>query len=206
MPNKRLKPFGKTHSQTLKISICDKNPDIAKTLADTFQAIPEVEVIHGDLFKVKADALLSPANSFGDMSGGIDQAIDGLYKGKAQPAVRDAIIRESLGELPVGQALVIEMGTKKFPYLICAPTMRIPGRLPVDSINSYLAMRAALVTIKLSDHPIRSLAMSCLCTGVGGMGYEEAALQLLTAYVNIEQEDWKRITHPIQAPFGRYRT
>lgn len=206
MPLHRLKSFEKPSSQNLKISICDQNLAIAQAIAESFQAIPEVEVIHGNLFKVKADAILSPANSFGDMSGGIDQAIDGLYKGKAQPAVRDAIIRESLGELPVGQALVIEMGTKKFPYLICAPTMRIPGRLPVDSINAYLAMRAALVTIKLSDHPIRSLAMPCLCTGVGGMGYEEAALQLLTAYVNIEREDWKRIVHPLQAPFGRYRT
>ena len=64
--------------------------------------VPGVEVVHGNLLDLGCDAVVSPANSFGDMSGGIDKAIDDFHDGEAQRRVMAAIAEQFLGELPVG--------------------------------------------------------------------------------------------------------
>jgi O-acetyl-ADP-ribose deacetylase (regulator of RNase III) len=109
------------------------------------------------------------------------------------------------GELPVGTATIIAMGTRRFPFLIVSPTMRVPSRVS-GTINAYLSMRAALVA--MLDHNkggivrISSVAVPGLCTGVGGMPADEAALQMRAAYDMVMLGGWKQIIHPIQAPFA----
>jgi O-acetyl-ADP-ribose deacetylase (regulator of RNase III) len=73
------------------------------------------------------------------------------------------------GELLVGQSIVMETGDPVVPYLISAPTMRIPTNFNIDtSVNAYLAMTAIL--IKAKTHPeISSVCIPGLCTGVGRM-------------------------------------
>jgi O-acetyl-ADP-ribose deacetylase (regulator of RNase III) len=189
----------------LKISLCDENPEVAQVLAKHFQDAEGVEVLLGDLFDLDCDALVSPANSFGDMSGGIDRRIDCFYKAAAQRAAMERIAERFHGELPVGMATIIDMDTRRFPYLIVSPTMRVPSRVP-DTINAYLSMRAALASI--FDHNkgrharIRSVAVPGLCTGVGGMPAEDAATQMRAAYDMIVLGGWRRIGHPVQAPFA----
>ncbi|MEM6263023.1 MAG: macro domain-containing protein [Bacteroidota bacterium] len=187
---KRLKAFGlRKTGNILRISIRDKNLEFCTIVANHFRQMTDIEVIHGDLFCSKADAVVSPANSFGDMGGGVDRAIDNFYQGNAQQKARSAIIGHFLGELPVGMAHILEMESKKFPHLILAPTMRVPGKLEQTSINAYLAMRAMLVQVHLfnkrSNDSIQTIAMPGLGIGVGGMAYEQAAFQMLTAYHNI---------------------
>src|SRR5262249_3418507 len=155
----------------------------------------------GDLFDLDCDALVSPANSFGDMSGGIDQQIDRFYAGAAQPATKERIAERFHGELPVGIATIIAMSTRRFPFLIISPTMRIPSSVP-GTINAYLSMRAALVSIldhnKNGSVRISSLAVPGLCTGVGGMSAEEAAQQMRVAYNMVVLGEWRQIVHPVQ--------
>jgi O-acetyl-ADP-ribose deacetylase (regulator of RNase III) len=53
------------------------------------------------------------------------------------------------GELLVGQAMVLETGDRQIPFLISAPTMRIPTNFNIDtSVNAYLAMKAILIKSK----------------------------------------------------------
>src|SRR5262249_50174070 len=159
---KTLKPFGNTASAAgLRLSVGDLVPGTAAALADAFADADAVEVVEGNLLDLDCDGVVSPANSFGDMGGGIDKAIDDLHQGAAQKAAMAAIAEQFLGELPVGAALVVELSAQRFPFVVAAPTMRVPGSV-IGTINAYLAMRAALVAVLRHNarvgRSIRSLA------------------------------------------------
>ncbi len=205
--NKIVKKLGKEVNKSLPIiSICDLNRDLCLELEKQFDDIDQVEIVNGDLFKIKADAIVSPANSFGDMSGGIDKKIDEHFKGKAQSIVMNKIRQEYYGELPVGSVMIIPMSQGKYPYLIVAPTMRIPGRLSENSINVYLAMRGILSQVlrynESNNGGIKRLLIPGLGTGVGGFNYAASAQQMCTAYRNIFGGKWKEIVHPALAPYN----
>jgi O-acetyl-ADP-ribose deacetylase (regulator of RNase III) len=146
------------------------------------------------------------------MGGGIDKAIDDFHGGEAQRRVMASICEQFLGELPVGAALVVELPARRFPFVVAAPTMRIPGSVQ-GSLNAYLSMRAALVAVlrhnAAGGRRIRSLAVPGLGTGVGGMDHDEAAGQMRVAFDNVAGGQWRDVVHPAQAPFafgGRGRT
>jgi O-acetyl-ADP-ribose deacetylase (regulator of RNase III) len=203
-----LKPFGTVPASAVRVSLGDLSQGVAEAMARVFHDVPAVEVVHGNLLDLTADAIVSPANSFGDMSGGIDKAIDDFHRGEAQSRLVAAISERFLGELPVGVAIVLELPSSRFPFLIAAPTMRIPGSI-AGSINAYLAMRAVLVAVTqfnaTATRPILSVAVPGLGTGVGGVHAADAALQMRTAYDAIVGGQWRQVQHPIQAPYAMRR-
>jgi O-acetyl-ADP-ribose deacetylase (regulator of RNase III) len=202
---KTLKPFGQPAANDLRLSLGDMNPGVAGALEGTFTDIAAVEVVEGNLLDLPCDAIVSPANSFGDMSGGIDKAIDDFHHGEAQRRVRAAIAEQFLGELPVGAALVVELPAVRFPFVVAAPTMRVPGSV-AGTINAYLAMRATLVAVLRHNagaaRPIRSLAIPGLGTGVGGIPSQEAAAQMRQAYDNVIGGRCRQVVHPALAPYA----
>ncbi|MEM1134661.1 MAG: macro domain-containing protein [Bacteroidota bacterium] len=206
MRTQTLKPFGENlHKNDFRVTICDNNLELSKILAETFQGIEEVEVVFGNIFHLWADAIVSPANSFGEMSGGLDKAIDDFYKGEAQKRVQVQIREDYLGELPVGKAITLQMNSLQFPNLMVFPTMRIPGTVK-ETINAYLAMRATFVELirmnKKEAGSIKTIVIPSLCTGVGRMPYKESAEQMFTAYKNIMLSGWMDIVHPAMAPYA----
>jgi hypothetical protein len=77
-----LKPFGSARDDApLRLHLCDENPDVARSLAEAFRDVDHAEVLVGDLLRLRCDALVSPANSFGDMGGGLDKRIDDFFRG-----------------------------------------------------------------------------------------------------------------------------
>jgi len=203
---KTWKPFGKgSTDSSLRLSLGDINREVAEAMAAAFHDVAAVEVVEGNLLDAGCEAIVSPANSFGDMGGGIDKAIDDFHQGEAQRAVVAAIAEHFFGELPVGMALVVELSTRHRPFLVVSPTMRVPGRL-VAGINAYLAMRAALVAVQRhnarTDRPIARLAVPGLCTGVGGMPAQDAAEQMRAAYDSVIGEQWRHVVYPGLAPYA----
>lgn len=201
-----IKPFGNDHNRkNLSFVLCGYTESIAHALASEFKYIDQVEVVHGNILDTSCDALVSPANSFGEMSGGLDKTIDDFYKGNAQKQASEVIRQQYMGELPVGIALTLQMKTKSFLYLIVAPTMRIPGRVD-DSINAYLSMRGLLVEIyrfnSTGNSCINSIAIPSLCTGVGRMAESESAEQMRIAFENIIFGKWRDVKHPAMAPYA----
>jgi O-acetyl-ADP-ribose deacetylase (regulator of RNase III) len=206
---KTLKPFGASApAGGLRLSLGDLAPGVAGALADAFADADQAEVVAGNLLDLDREAIVSPANSFGDMGGGIDKAIDDFHRGKAQEAVRAAIAEQFLGELPVGMALVVDLSTRRFPFVVAAPTMRVPGSV-AGTLNAYLAMRAALVAVlrhnAAGGRPIGSLAVPGLCTGVGGLHPAEAAGQMRTAYDSVVGGKWRQVASPVMAPYALRR-
>jgi O-acetyl-ADP-ribose deacetylase (regulator of RNase III) len=151
-----------------------------------------VEVHRGSILDVPCDAIVSPANSFGFMDGGID-AVYRIYFGKdIQARVQQSIAERHHGELVVGAADLVETGDKAIPYMIVAPTMRVPMVL-TDSVNAYLAARAALLLVKHGNfqsgaqrgkpiaEKVQRLAFPGLGTGVGQLGPNTCASQVRAA-------------------------
>src|SRR5262249_29856597 len=120
-----------------KIYLIDRLPLLVDHWKEQFSDCPTVEAIVGDYFQRPADALVSPANSFGIMDGGIDLAIRDQVGLEVERRVQQAIVEKHHGEMPVGCAEIVETGDERWRYLIAAPTMRVPESVAF-TINPYL--------------------------------------------------------------------
>ena len=165
----------------------DTNPKMVAAWKVFFQEEANVIVKEGDLTSVAESAIVSPANSFGFMDGGVDYAISMRLGWDLQTTLQKQISELPEGELLVGKAMVVETGDALIPYLISAPTMRVPMNFNIaTSIHAYLAMKATLIVAKA--HPkIESIAVPGFCTGVGRMDPMIAAQQMYQAFKEIEK-------------------
>jgi O-acetyl-ADP-ribose deacetylase (regulator of RNase III) len=169
-----------------KIYLIDTAPRLVEEWRKAFSVFEEVSVLAGGYFQQPADAIVSPANSFGIMDGGLDLAIRDALGVEVQGKVQDVIINKYHGELPVGAAEIVETRDARWPYLVAAPTMRIPEPVAF-TFNAYLAFRAILIAIKnfnrdAEKRRIDSVVCSGLGTGIGGMSSEKCARQMRLAY------------------------
>jgi len=169
----------------LSLHLRDLNADIVAAWREAFADLGNVEVSQGDILELEADAIVSPANSFGDMDGGIDLAYARHFGYEIEGRLQEQINQHHHGELPVGQALVLATQHKAIPYMVSAPTMRVPSSIP-RTVNVYLAMRAALIAVqahnKKSVRTIESLLVPGLGTGIGEMPPARAARQMRIAF------------------------
>lgn len=164
-----------------RIILGDKNPEMIEAWKSAFAGVEDVTVRGGNLLLAQADALVSPADSFGFMDGGFDWSISELFEWKIQPLVQSVIRDKHGGELLVGLAEIVPTGKDNFRYLICAPTMRTPRNV-ADTLNAFLAMRATMLAVlahnKTSSDQILSVAVPGMCTGIGRMPFERCARQM----------------------------
>lgn len=170
----------------MKLHLCDKNPAVVAAWREAFADTPDVTVSRGDILELEGDAIVSPANSFGWMDGGIDLAYIKRFGSPVEQALRRRIEIMHDGELPVGVATAVDTNDWRIPLLISAPTMRIPTRVP-NTVNAYLAMRAALITFLLRPwSPANKYGDLLLCPGLctltGRMPPMQAAEQMRQAW------------------------
>jgi Macro domain len=121
--------------------------DLSRALVDAwrqeFMGVPGVTLSQGDIFSesdgpvaaeapidIRADAVVSPANSFGFMDGGIDAVYTYQLGSQVQERLRALLAEQYGGELPVGQAVLVPTGRPEIPWCISAPTMRVPAWAP----------------------------------------------------------------------------
>ncbi len=173
-------------TKVMKYNIIYRDELLGNAFKKQFYEAFNVEITKGDITQISIDAVVSPSNSFGFMDGGLDYELSEKFGWDLQKQLQNEIQLLPMGELLVGQALVIPTGDAQIPYLISAPTMRIPMSFNIaTSVNAYLAMKAILVTAR--SHPdIQSVAIPGLCTGVGKMPPKIAARQMYMAYLEVE--------------------
>ena len=177
----------------MKIVLTAIDIPLAEAWAQYCGDLDFVSVHRGSIFGVAADAVVSPANSYGFMDGGIDAAYLDQFGMIVQDRVRRAILARHHGELVVGNADIVETADPKIPYLIAAPTMRVPMVLGAETINPYLATRAVLLLLrhgvfpdgplagKRLAHHLRVIAFPGMGTGVGRVPAKVAARQVRAA-------------------------
>ncbi|NIJ14555.1 O-acetyl-ADP-ribose deacetylase (regulator of RNase III) [Saccharomonospora amisosensis] len=177
-----------------ELVLCAVDEPLARawqTVRDTVSG--SVHVHHGSVLDVAAQAVVSPANSYGWMRGGIDAVYARAFPGIEQQ-VRSTVLAYHGGELPIGEAVVVPTGEVAPEWLISAPTMRQPGeRLPEDSVHPYLAARAVFQLwregrfehgVQISE-AVQTIAMPGLGTGVGGIPPMTCARQVAAAWTEV---------------------
>lgn len=176
---------------SVNIVLCDKDEKMCHAWEDAVKQhdLPLIETRHGNILRAGTDAIVSPANSFGCMDGGLDLLIASRWPG-IERQVKQAIGTRMFGELLVGQAILIPTGTNDIRFLAVAPTMRAPMKLPEGSLAPYLSTRAAILLVehvgwqnsgRLVSADVKSLAIPGMGAGVGGMPKELVARQMVAA-------------------------
>jgi len=169
----------------MKVTIVDPKQRLVDKINEYFTDVPSVNAVVGDFRNYSADALVSPANSFGIMDGGIDALyVEHLGK-QMQKDLQNQIIKKFHGELPVGMSITIEINNPQFKWLISSPTMRVPMNIS-NTDHVYLAFRSMLLSA--IKHPkINTIVTPAFGTGVGKMDFEVAATQMKLAWLNATQ-------------------
>ena len=168
-----------------KLILVDPKESLCEAWREAFQSYEEVEVFNGRFEQlVHYDCMVSAANSFGLMDGGVDLAITNYFGGELQTRVQAFIIDNYNGEQPVGTSFIIETKHPDHAYLAHTPTMRVP--MPInDTDNVYQAMKAMLQAVKsfnAEKERIKTVVCPGLGTATGRVPVEEAARQMELAY------------------------
>lgn len=170
----------------MRLHFVDTNQAVVDALAFAFAAHPDVEVCCADLLDVATHCVVSPANSYGFMDGGIDADYCRFFGPSIQNTVHEAILRRPEGFLPVGAALAVITNHARIPYMIVAPTMEVP-----ETVSASHASRALRAVLRLIDkQPYLGDDVFCpgLATLVGGVDPKDAAASMLSAY-----EHWLKV-------------
>lgn len=168
--------------------LCDVNAELCARWREAFAGVDSslsrhVTIRHGDIFNMKADAVVSPANSFGFMDGGIDAAYTKVFGSYLQNDLQAVIQRLPHRELLVGEATTIYMRPPSpFRAMISAPTMRTP-RVIVDYDAVRLATRAALREAK--GRHFENMVMPGMGAFSGKVPADECARQMRKAYDDV---------------------
>lgn len=161
----------------MQLHLRDKNDGMVMAWRAYFRDEPDVEISSGDIFNgTSADAIVSPANSFGFMDGGIDLAYTLQFGWRVQNDLQELLRNEHDGELPVGEAVIVATGNTTIPFCISAPTMRVPMNV-AGTVNAYLAFRAALRAVKAHNATGAQRIERVLSPGLGTMVGEMPQMQ-----------------------------
>ena len=147
--------------------------------------VRNITILQGSLLDVEAQAVVTAANSYGLMGGGVA----GVLRRAAGSQVEDEARQQA--PIPVGTAVLTSGGRTRFDGIIHAPTMPEPAmRIPAENVG--FATRAAL---KLADERgLTSLAIPGMGTGVGRVAPEDAAAMMIDAILDFTPRALQSIT------------
>lgn len=170
------------------IIIADINPNLCEEMRRHAKGLDGVSVKCCRFEEIQEfDCMVSAANGFGLMDGGVDLAISEYFGWQLMTRVQEIIVDRYMGEQPVGSAFVIGTGMNDHPWLIHAPTMRVP-RLLTGTDIPYVATWAALVELerhnRTSARPIKTIVFPGMGTGCGEVSPSHAAGQMMAAIRN----------------------
>lgn len=169
-----------------KLIFIDPNIGVYQAFSEAFAPYKEVEVVKGYFQYLPVfDCIVSAANSFGMMDGGVDYAIRDFFGYELQRRVQQRILSDFRGEQPVGTSMIVETQHPKHPFIAHTPTMRVP--MPITRTdNVYKAMFAMLLAVEKHNsahtQKIETIACPGLGTSAGSVSPKEAARQMELAY------------------------
>ena len=190
----------------MEIILTARDDRLADAWEREFEGVTRIRVHRGSIFDVSCDAVVSPANSFGFMDGGIDALYMDRFGDDIQMKLRRLILDHHHGELLIGNAALVETGHPDQPYLIAAPTMRVPMVLDETTINPYLATRAVLLLVKkgliitgrhtgqgVASH-VKTIAFPGMGTGIGRVPPAICARQMRAAVREVMFDQYRMPT------------
>ncbi len=144
----------------------------------------EIQVVHGSLLEIRAQAIVNPANSLGYMGGGVAGVIK-RFGG-------EEIEKEAVGKapIPVGSAVLTTAGKLPFKGVIHAPTMEEPAM----ATTPEKVRRAVRASLELADREgFEVIAMPGMGTGVGRLPKDIAARVMVEEIRSFNAKNLKRV-------------
>lgn len=163
----------------MKLHLVDIEPKVAEALEMAFKGL-DVDVQCGDILKVSKNTIVSPANSYGFMDGGIDRLYTEHFGLQPQTELQEAIKRREEGYLPVGASILVRTGDSRVPFMIAAPTMITPGAIPPS--NCFYAMTAVLQAADRNKNHVTDVYCPGLGTFTGRLEPNIAAEEMASAF------------------------
>lgn len=183
----------------MKIYVIEIDKRKIKYLFPYFKGCKDVEFVNESFQsfmsknKDKIECVVSPANSFGLMDGGYDLVLTNWYGNQLQKRVQEYIIKNFLGEQPVGTSFIIPTN-KDNQYLIHTPTMRTP-EMVTDARIVYQCMRTTLL-VALQNN-IQSILIPMFACHTGMVKPQIVSKMMWKAYEQInnppEKIDWNYV-------------
>lgn len=189
---------------TFKLILSAISEDLFESFKKHFEPFPQVEVVFKPFEQTEFDCVVSAANSFGLMDGGVDQCITDYFGVQMMKRIQGRVLSDYYGEQPVGTSMIVR-GNEDFKfeegkllknkYVAHTPTMRIP--MDINKTNYvYAAMKAMLIAVEkhnievdgfkehnIESHDTRIDVVVCpgLGTNAGRVPAEEAAKMMSLA-------------------------
>ena len=152
---------------TFKLILSAINEDLFEAFKKYFAKLPEVEVVFKPFEQTEFDCVVSAANSFGLMDGGVDQCITDYFGIQMMKRVQQNVLTEYYGEQPVGTSMIVrgnadfkfekdsagKIKLLKNKYVAHTPTMRIPMDINKTSYV-YSAMKAMLIAVEKHNNQV----------------------------------------------------
>jgi O-acetyl-ADP-ribose deacetylase (regulator of RNase III) len=118
------------NAKSIKIEFVDRNVEVIQAYANFFSKKINVKLKIDDILKQESGALVSPANCYGNMDGGIDKAYNTYFsKMDLESEIMHYIDNFHGGKLEIGSAQIIPTNDDKFKYVIFSPTVERPGEV-----------------------------------------------------------------------------
>ena len=183
------------------VVLLDINEKMTDALDKQFGEIDGVEIATSDFGEFmcahpEVDGIVSPANSFGLLTGGYDKAIRDYFGKALQDAVRAKILSDYFGEQTVGTCIVVDIPNAPGKKLLHTPTMRTPSVIR-DHQVVYQCMRSALIAALAND--IKCMIVPAFGGSAGRVPHEVIAFNMRLA--------WDQIREQLQKPYvATFRT
>ncbi len=170
----------------LKITILCLDDNTATNMSKAFGGMKNVFIVKSDFQTFmadnhKIDCIVSPANSYGYLTGNYDAAISDFLGWDFQKKVQKYIDEKFYGEQPVGTSFYIKTDNNGVG-LIHTPTMRIPSRIK-DVHLIYQCMRTTLICAL--EHNVKNIVIPPFGGGCGGIPPKVIATQMRDGYMQV---------------------
>jgi O-acetyl-ADP-ribose deacetylase (regulator of RNase III) len=193
----------------MKIQLVDINPHVTEAWEHAFKDVEKVSVHCCDLFELPTKCVVSAANSFGFMDGGVDAVISNKIPG-IQKLVQERIQKLPNKELLVGETELVYTDFPEVEYCLVAPTMRRPAVIS-NTVNVYLAAKSIFTLLKEKEvyKDLQVITIPGLGTSTGRVSPDASASQMRIAYNHVHDgfkfpKSWQEVRIKENQMFTKY--
>jgi O-acetyl-ADP-ribose deacetylase (regulator of RNase III) len=170
--------------QRVEIVFVDESSDVVNAWASAFgRRRPEhVKFLLGNLFRSGSAVIVTPSNSEGELSAGVDLQLKMLFP-ELERRLDEHIRSEPTGRLHIERPVWIETGNIEHPAVIFSALLSSPSDLatPNRVYKASLAVFRLVQRHVFPDH-VRRVLIPGFGTGVAGVDPDVAARKMYQAY------------------------
>lgn len=176
----------------IEVSVIDLDSFVVSAYANAFSSHKNFKFKVDHIFANGPGTLVSPANSYGIMDGGIDKDYLEYFGIPISLRIEDYIENFHAGKLEIGDSQIVPTRDEIYPYIVFAPTIERPGEL-ASSESVYSASKAIFQDILIHNYrlndvsssnlaSIKTILMPGLGTGFGNLDARSSAFAVKQGY------------------------